>query len=200
MAPRLFALLAIVLATTSSVRGQQTLDDFVSVPERVRDVKVLGLVLASQNDPKVAEHNSSELIKNFWASSPDSGVSKDARDDALRAFKSDWNNVRRVLRDRKVSVLGFAGMDLVLLSKSLNWYFAAVTPQGPVLICIAVQYNTNGPMTVHGIRIWTDWDAVKEASAAIQMKAGAKVLTVTYTRKAAPEKAPTQKDEDTRER
>lgn len=170
-------------AAAAAADGGQTLDDFLESPERARDVKLLGLVIVSQTDPEVAESNTTELRRSYWAARPGAGLSAEAAEAELARWDAAWDDVVEVVRQRKITTISFAGIDDVLLKKSQDWYYAAITPRGPVLIRLSVQFNLEGPMTLHGVRVWTKWDEVKAVTAAIHLKPGTKVASVTYNRK-----------------
>ncbi len=166
------------------VQAQETLDDFLKSPQRVESVRLLMLALASQTDPDVAGRNAAELRKAFWAVQPEAALPTGARDEAMRQFDTDFQAVADLIRARGMNRISFLGIDSVLLKRSMDWYFGDATPRGPVLIRVSVQDNRDRPMTLHGIKVWTNWDEIKAITREIHYPAGGQVLTLTYEKDA----------------
>jgi hypothetical protein len=173
-------LCVVCLAVAPARAEEHTLDEFLSNPARVRDVKTFGLLILSQGDPAVAEHNASELRGSLWAMRPEAGLSKADIEVALMRFDRDWKDIVNVVRERKMTSIAFLGIDPVLLYKAEDWYFGAATARRPVVIRLSVQFNPDSPMSVYGVKVWTKWDEVKAITRAIQIPVGEKVLSVSY--------------------
>lgn len=162
-----------------SAQPQQSLDDVLTNPQVVQSVKALGLAILSQGDPAIAEHDAAELRRSFWASRPDAGLTEIEAEVALKEFDRAWQVMAGVVREREIKSIQFVGMDLVLLKRSLDWYYGVATPRGPVLIRFSVQYNQDAPMSIHGVRVWTDWEEIKGVTRQLDLRAESKVMTIT---------------------
>ncbi len=180
------ASLVLLNLVRSSTAAEPTLDEFLASSGRMNDVKQIGLVLASQTDPNVAERNARELRKSHWAASPRAALSPPDAEVELKRWDAEWDRVNRVIVDRKITGLSLAGIDLVLLRRTQDWYYAANSPRGPVMIRVSVQYYDDAPMTIHGIRVWTDWDQIKYISERIHLPARDTVFSVEYERPKSP--------------
>ena len=85
-----------------------------------------------------------------------------------------------------MTTLTWAGIDPVLLGNEEDWFFAASTARGPVLIRVSLQEVNPGERIVMGLDWTTDWDKVKATAEAIKVPAGKQKLFTLY----APAKAP----------
>lgn len=194
-----FVVLVGVCGRAMGQSAEKTLDDVLKNPGLVQSIKTVGLAVLSQADPVHAQHDAQEVRKTFWAARPEAKLTKDESELALKDFDRSWQNMAAVVRKRKIHSVHFVGMDLVLLKRSLDWYYGAATPQGPVLIRISVQYNDEGPMTMHGVRVWSEWDEVKAVVREIDMKAESKVLTIVSTPQTSDQAEPKPADDPRKE-
>ena len=175
----------LMIVATPVFAGTQNLNDFLETPGQANNVETIGVLLLSQSNPLTAEHDANQLRKRFWAVVPEAKVSRDAADLAVKDFDHDFADVADIVRAWNIKSCSLAGIDLVLLSKTQDWYFAAPTVEGPVLIKLSLQFYDDKPMTIHGIHVYTKWDEVKSISHAIQLPALDKVFTVNLDSKAA---------------
>jgi hypothetical protein len=172
--------LSVILTAAASAATHLTLDDFLASSDRLNDVRTMATIILSQVDPGAAEHNATELRRSYWAARPDSGLGAGEVEAELAKFDLAWKELATVVRNRKISSLALAGIDLVLLTRAQDWYFAAVTPRGPVLIVVSVQFYPDAPMTLHGVKVLTEWESIKRAAQNIHLPAGKAVVNITY--------------------
>lgn len=189
------AAVCLLLFIGGPARADSTVyDDFVSSSARVHDLKLMCILITSQVDEKVGRDNTAQLRTSFWPASPQARLSPQETELEMKELDRQWASVVAVVKERHITSISFAGLDMVLTKKAQDWYFAAPTPRGPVLIRMSIQFNAKGPMTVHGMRVWTKWDEVKAVSHAMQFPAGEKIMTFNYVESAAKSPA-TQPDE-----
>lgn len=172
--------LALCFGCCAPLAAQQTtpLDEFYKNEPRMNDLKALGVMLLQLRIPERAEQTVRDISKNYWAFKPDSNLSRDALEFERGLFESELAQIADLMQQRQITELVFVGYDEVLLGQCQDWYLAAYTPQGPILITISIQFD--GTARIFGLKSRTDWDEIKQITAKVERKATSKVFRMTY--------------------
>jgi hypothetical protein len=167
--------------------GSVTIEDFYKNTEAMKNLRGLGTVILSLRNPATVGESTQNLKNNYWAFKADAGLT--AAQLALEEahFRGNVGDLIRDVCEYRIEELKFAGLDFVCLGDCMDWYFAAYTPKGPVLIKLRLQFGDIARL--FGFTVIKDWDEVKKASQAIQLKAGPTVVTIKLKPTAEPGKA-----------
>lgn len=163
-----------------------TMDEFYKNEARMRDMRLIGVLLLSLQHPQVVDDHQVQLARNWWAFQDDVELSEDERGLAKANFDEVFNRLVDRMQAYRPDELKFVGIDIVCNIECQDWYYAAFTPRGPLLTKVSVQFH-NG-VRVFDIAVYDAWDEIKAVWASTQIKSGDKVIGVTYT--------PPKKDEE----
>lgn len=178
----------LLLAGVSGVAwGQElTQEEFLKNPEMAKSVALIGQCFLNLGYAGKSAEARQQLKSNYWACKPDSGLTGVQVGVEEARFQHAVDQIAKIVDKRGIDELKFAGLDLVCLVDCQNWYFAAFTPSGPVLIRVHVLFK-NGAR-IFGMTVFTDWDVIRQVATDIQIKPAATVLTIK--RKATPQAQP----------
>lgn len=181
MKPHWFAIamLSLALLAPAHAADAETLEDFYKNPQRMQDVKILGSLLLSLKYPQLVDKHKSEFMKNYWAFKADAKIAEPQLSLRKAEFEDMYRQLAAVIQEYELEQLSFAGVDVVCLAACQDWYFVGHAPKGPILIRMSMEFKDGA--RIFAIEWFTEWKEVKVEFGKIQMKPGAKVVTITYT-------------------
>ncbi len=187
MKTRIFTILALALAALLLVGDRATLiaaeaeadslDTFLESAQRAEDVRIMGIVVLSLRNPAMAEAHRKEVAKNYWAFRPDVKLTPAEDELELTRFNGMYDALVATVKQYEVDELFFAGYDDVAIKRCQDWYYAALTPRGPVLIRISIMFKDSP--RIFNMETITGWDEVKRGHKAIEHRAGEKIMRIS---------------------
>lgn len=172
----LWMLPVLMIIAPSAGAQSGTIEDFYKNAARMKDLGAMATLLLLLKDPAKVEEARQELKGNYWAFKADAALSAQELMMEEATFKRTFDDLVRDVSRYPFDELKFAGLDMVCLVDCMNWYFAAHTPKGPMLIKLRVQFTDTARL--FGITVIKDWDEVKKVHQGIQLKPGAAVVTL----------------------
>lgn len=157
--------------------GGSEYEELLKSPKRVQEVKTIGMALmALPHEKSIA----SEMAEQCWAASPDAELDETQKMLLLSRFKEQITRARRMVEKYSIQKLSFLGFTEVGHATCNDWYFSAVTPNGPGMFRVSSIFSkTSGKL--FGIEVFSEWRAVAAERAMIEHAATKSIFSVTFT-------------------
>ncbi len=188
MSRRVLTILTLILLTLALTGDRSTilaapedkdsnsLDAFMQNAQRVNDVRLMGMVVLTLRDPAMATAHRAEVAKNYWAFRPDAKLSPAEDELELTRFNGMYDSLVETVRLYEIDELFFAGYDNVVITRCQDWYFAALTPRGPVIVRFSIMFKDQP--RIFNMETITGWEQVKRTHKAIEHRAGDKIMRI----------------------
>ncbi len=164
-----------VIAQGESGRRYEQVITFGPLKDSVRILGLMMLALAHER-----ENIEPQLEDYAWYKHPDVELTESAKELEAVAFYRQIAVVAQVVEKYDIRELGVAGFTCVGLPDNLDLYYAGRTAHGPVIIRISICLFEDGPR-LFGMEVFEGWQASREAIAAIDYRAGDRMVSITYT-------------------
>jgi len=201
--PMLYRSMLAVLIVSSlpycaAARADDLIDEMMSNASMGGTIKTLGIIACTwQVTGDNLEHDKAELRRNFWAFKSDVNLSDKELADQTKRFNDRWDSLIQVTAKYSVKEVLFLGFDEVGQTKSLDMYYIAYTPRGPLLLTYSMEFKVGDAARVFDFQTMTDWDKIKQTTRNIEHKTNrTRVPTITYDAdklKLVPPKTPESK-------
>ena len=173
-------LMAALALGSASVAGesQSRYGDLLKAEGTAKTVKTLAMVIVSL--PHERENTMSKIEPFFWTRQADVRLADAVREVEEAKLRRQLEAVEKLVKKYDIRTLELAGFTMIGTLRNLDLYYAADTPQGPVLIRVSVSLLEAGPR-VFEFRVYEGWEQARAAAREIEHKADKEVVSVSYT-------------------
>ncbi len=148
-----------------------------------KTVKSLGMAIVAL--PHQHDAMTAQIERYFWTRQADVKLEESVREVEEAKLRRQLEAVETLVKKHDLRRLELAGFTPVGTLRNLDLYYAADTPQGPVVIRVSVSLLEAAPR-VFEFRLFEGWQQARSGTRQIEHKPGKAVASVTYTPPAPP--------------